>query len=139
MHSELMKVAKKIDHMLSNVILLQREYVTAICAECGDPCCNRVKYLFDEKDRIFAMVFREKNVFQKKVRGRKGCSFLTSIGCRLDPKERPFICNRYLCSKLKNEMYSKNPQLLKILDEKFRMIDDLRGQLWSRYLDTLLA
>ena len=137
MHSELMKVAKTIDHMLSDIISLQQEYVARICTSCGDPCCSRVQHLFDEKDRIFAMVFYGKHMFQKRVRGKKGCSFLSPHGCRLHPKERPFICHRYLCSRLKNDMCSENPQLLHILDEKFRIIDDLRGQLWRRYLDTL--
>ncbi len=137
MHIELMKVAKKIDHMLSDIISLQREYVVKICSTCGDPCCGKVQHLFDEKDRIFAIVFREQNMLQKKVRGRDGCSFLTPKGCRLHPKVRPFICHRYLCSRLKNEIYKPKPELLQILDEKFRIIDHLRGQLWSLYLETL--
>ncbi len=66
MHLELMKVAKKIDHMLSDIISLQREYVVKICSTCGDPCCGKVQHLFDEKDRIFAMVFREQNMLQRK-------------------------------------------------------------------------
>jgi len=137
MHFELMKVAKKIDHVLSDIISIQGEYVAKICSTCGDPCCGKVQHLFDEKDRIFAMVFREQNKFQKKVGGIDGCSFLTPKGCRLQPKERPFICHRYLCASLKNEICKQKPELLEILDKKFKAMDELRGQLWSMYLETL--
>ena len=137
MHSELVKVAKKIDHMLSDIISLQQEYVAKICSTCEDPCCGKVQYLFDEKDRIFAMVCYGQDMFRKKVKGRDGCSFLTPKGCRLQLKERPFMCHRYLCARLKDEMYAQNPEVLQILDEKFRIIDDLRGHLWRLYLETL--
>ena len=139
MHFELMKVAKKIDHMLSDIISIQGEYVVKICSTCGDPCCGKVQYLFDEKDRIFAMVCREQSMLQKRFRGIDGCSFLTPKGCRLHPKERPFTCHRYLCSRLKKEICRQKPELLQLLDEKFKDMDELRGQLWRMYLETLPA
>lgn len=135
----LAKVASKIDTTLSDVILLQQDYVARICSSCGEPCCQRVRYLFDEKDTIFYKVCLNQSVPRKGLVVRGGCPFLSTTGCLLAPRSRPFICHRYLCSRLEKEMIRKEPDLSAILDRKFRVLEDLRGQLWREYLETRLS
>ena len=134
-HAEahLLKVAREMDHLLSEVILLQRDYVARICSACEEPCCKRVQYLFDEKDIIFAKVLRLNRVPKRKHKG-KGCSFLSPTGCLLLPKARPFTCHRYLCSKLKEEIARQDPGLLPVMSEKFRILEGLRAHLWGEYI-----
>jgi len=129
-----LKVARKIDHLLSEVILLQRDYVARICSACEEPCCKRVQYLFDEKDVIFAKVLRRNSVPRRKRKG-KGCPFLSPTGCLLAPKARPFVCHRYLCSKLKEEMARQDPKLLPVMSEKITSLEERRGRLWGEYID----
>ncbi|MBW1675476.1 MAG: hypothetical protein JRI58_10035 [Deltaproteobacteria bacterium] len=131
--THLLKVARKIDHLLSEVIFLQRDSVVRICSACEAPCCKRVQYLFDEKDLIFAKVLRRNGVPRRKHKGR-GCPFLSPTGCILTPKARPFVCHRYLCSNLKEEMARQDPELPEMMSEKIRMLEDLRGRLWKEYL-----
>ena len=133
------EVAKRIDDLLSEVVLLQQDYVARICPACEKPCCSRVRRLFDEKDIIFAKVSRQEGVPRRKHKSKKGCPFLSATGCLLAPKARPFACHRYLCSKLQKEMAWQEPELLPMMFEKFRMLEHVRGQLWSKYLETMAA
>jgi hypothetical protein len=128
-----LKVAKEIDQLLSEVILLQRDYVARICSACEEPCCKRVQYLFDERDIIFAKVLGRNGVPRRR-HNSKGCSFLSATGCLLAPKVRPFVCHRYLCSKLREEMARQDARLLFVMSKKIRILEDLRGRLWEEYL-----
>ena len=134
--SPLLKVASEMDALLSGVILLQQDYVARACPSCEKPCCKRVGHLFDEKDIIFAKVFGQDGVPKRRRKGKRGCPFLSSTGCLLTPKARPFTCHRYLCSKLKQEMAQPDPELVSRLTEKFRILEGLRGKLWKEYLTT---
>jgi hypothetical protein len=129
-----LKVAKEIDRLLSEVILLQRDYVARICSACEEPCCKRVQYLFDERDIIFARVLGRNGVRRRRHKG-KGCPFLSPTGCLLAAKARPFVCHRYLCSKLKEEMARQDPELLPVMSEKIRILEGLRCRLWGEYID----
>ena len=135
---KLVKVASKIDNILSEVILLQQDYVLRICSACRESCCQRVQYLFDEKDTIFYKIFLNQDLPRKAFNAIHGCPFLSTTGCRLEPKSRPFTCHRYLCSRLEKEMIRKEPDLSKILAQKFRILEDLRGRLWREFLETRL-
>ena len=137
--SPLLKTAAQVDHLLSEVISLQRDHVAKICSRCDDPCCNRVQHLFDEKDIIFAKVSRQEGVPRRRHQKSRGCPFLTPTGCRLTPKTRPFTCHRYLCSRLKEEMMKHDPELVNRLTERFRLLEDLRARLWKEYLDVVAA
>lgn len=128
------QVARKIEGLLSELILLQRDHVAAVCPACESPCCERVEHLFDEKDMIYAKVFLGQDVPRRKKKGSGGCAFLSANGCRLEPEVRPFACHRYLCSELEAEMTRKEPALPQILNKKFRAVEALRGQLWREYL-----
>ena len=132
----LVEVASEIDRILSEVILLQQDYVLSVCPACPKPCCQRVRYLFDERDAIFYKVCLNRTVPRKKDKMNGGCFFLSASGCILEPKARPFTCNRYLCAELEKEMTRKKPKLGQILREKFRRLERLRGQLWREYLET---
>lgn len=133
LNTQALQVAKEIDRLLCEVILLQRDYVARICPACEEPCCKRVQYLYDEKDIIFAKVLRGNSVPRRKHRG-KGCQFLSPTGCLLTPQARPFICHRYLCSKLQDKMDRQDPKLLPMMNKKIRTLEDLRVQLWREYL-----
>jgi hypothetical protein len=137
--STLLKTAAQMDHLLSEVISLQRDHVAQVCSRCEDPCCNRVQYLFDEKDTIFAKVSRQEGVPRRRHQRSRGCPFLTPTGCRLPPKTRPFTCHRYLCSRLKEEMMKYDPGLVNVLTEQFRLLEDLRARLWCEYLEMVAA
>ena len=128
------QVARKIEGLLSELILLQRDHVAAVCSACDSPCCERVEHLFDEKDMIYAKVFLGQDVPRRKKKSSRGCAFLSANGCRLEPEVRPFACHRYLCSELEAEMTRKEPALPQILTKKFRAVEALRGQLWREYL-----
>jgi hypothetical protein len=130
----LAQVARKIEGLLSELILLQRDHVAVVCSACDSPCCERVEHLFDEKDMIYAKVFLGQNVPRRKQKSIGGCAFLCANGCRLAPEARPFACHRYLCSELEAEMTRKEPGLPQILNKKFRAVEVLRGQLWREYL-----
>jgi len=137
--SPLLKTAAQVDHLLSEVISLQRDHVAKVCSRCEEPCCNRVQHLFDEKDTIFAKVSRQEGVPRRRHQKSRGCPFLTPTGCLLTPKTRPFTCHRYLCSRLKEEMMKHDPGLVNMLTEQFRLLEDLRTRLWKEYLDVLAA
>jgi hypothetical protein len=128
-----LKIAKEIDRLLSEVILLQQDYVTRICSACKEPCCRRVQYLFDERDIIFAKVLGRNSAPRRRYNG-KGCQFLSATGCVLAPKARPFVCHRYLCSKLRDEMTRQDSRLLPVMSKKIKILEDLRGRLWEEYL-----
>lgn len=128
------QVARKIEGLLSELILLQRDHVAVVCSACDSPCCERVEHLFDEKDMIYAKVFLGQDVPRRKQKRNGGCAFLSANGCRLAPQVRPFACHRYLCSELESEMTRKEPGLPQILNKKFRAVEALRGQLWREYL-----
>jgi len=128
-----LKVAKEIDRLLSEVILLQRDYVARICSACEEPCCKRVRYLFDERDIIFARVLGRNGVLRRRY-NEKGCQFLSATGCLLAPIARPFVCHRYLCSKLRDEMTRQDSRLLPVMSKKIKILEDLRGRLWEEYL-----
>jgi hypothetical protein len=130
----LVQVARKIEALLSDLISLQRDHVAVVCSACDSPCCERVEYLFDEKDMIYAKVFLGQEVPRRKQKRNGGCAFLSENGCRLAPEVRPFACHRYLCSALEAEMTRKEPGLPQILNKKFRAVEALRGQLWKEYL-----
>lgn len=128
-----LKLARVIDHLLSEVILLQRDYVARICSACEEPCCKRVQYLFDERDIIFARVLGRNGVPRTRYNG-KGCPFLSATGCLVAPKARPFVCHRYLCSKLREKITRQDTRLLPVISRKIRILEDLRGRLWGEYL-----
>ena len=132
--SRLLKVASDMDALLSEVILLQQGYVAIACPVCEQPCCKRVGLLFDEKDVIFAKVSGRHGVPTGKRKGQKGCPFLSSTGCLLTPKERPFACHRYLCDELKEKMTEQDPELVNRLTMTFRTLEALRAELWKQYL-----
>jgi hypothetical protein len=124
-----------IEQLLTEVILLQNDHVAKVCSVCEAPCCSRVHYLFDEKDLVFVRTFLGKELPRRRSRSKKGCLFLSPEGCSLEPKARPFTCHRYLCSKLKDEIACAKPELLDVLKEKFRRLEDLRARLWREYID----
>ena len=134
LNSQALQVAREIDRLLCEVILLQRDYVAQICSACEEPCCKRVQYLYGEKDIIFAKVLCGNSVPRRKYRGT-GCQFLSPTGCLLTPQARPFFCHRYLCSKLQDKMDRQDPKLLPMMNMKIRALEDLRVQLWKEYLN----
>jgi len=128
------QVARKIEGLLSELILLQRDHVAVVCSACDSPCCKRVEHLFDDKDMIYARVFLGQEVARRKQKRNGGCAFLSAKGCRLEPEVRPFACHRYLCPELEAEMTRKEPRLPQTLNKKLRAVEALRGQLWREYL-----
>ena len=132
--ARLLTVARKIDHLLSEVIALQRQYVERICPECEPSCCKRVSRLFNEKDLVFVKVLGPNGGLRRRLKGKRGCPYLSSTGCLLEPKARPFTCHRYLCSRLEEEMNGENPDLVGMLNRKFRMLERLRGELLGEYI-----
>ena len=50
------------------------------------------------------------------------------------PKSRPFICHTYICDDLKMEMKNCDPGLITLLEGKFKVIGEMRSQLWADYL-----
>ena len=128
------EIAKEIDRLLSEVIFLQRDYVARICSACEAPCCKRVQYLFDERDVIFAKVLGRNGVPTRR-RNATGCPFLSPTGCLLAAKARPFVCHRYLCARLKEEMARQDPELLPAMSEKIMILEHLRCRLWGEYID----
>jgi hypothetical protein len=136
-HLKPFKVAQQIDALLSEVISAQKDYVARLCAVCEDPCCKRVTYLFDERDLIFAKVLARNGAPKKRPKKASlGCPFLSDSGCLLSPMHRPFTCHRYLCSTLEEDMTKQDPSLVPNLKKKFRVLEELRGQLWKAYVET---
>ena len=125
----------KIENLISDVTALQREYVVRLCFKCEAPCCTRVHYLFSEKDILFLRLSGGKQRWRREAMTKKGCWFLGSSGCNLDPKARPFICHRYICSALEEEIKRGDLLAMDVLEAKFTEIGHLRSQLWSEYLD----
>jgi hypothetical protein len=132
-------LAEAYTHGLSEVTALQRESVRRICSQCEEPCCIRVEHLFDEKDVIYAGFHLGRKRPLKRVRKGKGCPYLTPSGCRLEPKERPFVCHRYVCQRLGEQMQQQDPALRRRLEEKLRYLEGLRSRLWEAYLETGMA
>ena len=129
------ETVNKIEGLLSEVVELQRGYVERVCSRCKAPCCTRVHYLFSEKAILFLRLSGGKQRWRREAMTKKGCWFLGSSGCNLDSKSRPFICHRYICSALEEEIKRGDPLVMDVLEAKFAEIGHLRSQLWSEYLD----
>ncbi|MFC1824179.1 hypothetical protein ACFL9T_15820 [Thermodesulfobacteriota bacterium] len=128
------RIGKSIECLLSEVILLQKEYAARICSQCKASCCKRVQYLFDDKDILYTKFCLNKEVPRRKNKGKGGCPFLSPSGCSLEHTARPFICHRYVCATLEQEMQRQEPELMRILNGKLSLLEDLRDQLWKAYL-----
>ncbi len=133
----LSETVKKIEDLISEVAKLQNEYVVRVCPGCKATCCTRVHYLFTEKDILFLRLSGQKQGCTRETFSKKGCRFLGQTGCTLGPKSRPFICHHYICPDLETEIKRCDPGLMGDLETKFRLVDLLRGQMWSEYLDSL--
>ena len=129
------ETVNKIERLLSEIIALQKNYVERICTECKASCCSRVSYLFSEKDILFLKLSGRERRWKREILKKKGCWFLSDHGCILDPECRPFICHHYICSDLETEMERHDPGLLALLAGKFKVIHEMRSQLWAEYLD----
>lgn len=129
------ETVRKIEGLLLEAVDLQKDYVKRICTGCEAPCCSRVHYLFNEKDILFLRLSGRERRWRREIFMKKGCWFLGEQGCILDPECRPFICNRYICSDLDTEMKRRDPGLVAVLDEKFKVIGEMRSQLWAEYLE----
>ena len=134
-NSRTLQIVTEIEAMLCEVARLQKDYVAKICPECADPCCKRVHYLFCEKDILFLKLSGRRARWSRQALKSRGCWFLGPGGCILDPESRPFICHRYICPDLEKEMKKDDPGLLTALHQKFRAIDEMRGQMWAEYLN----
>jgi len=128
----------KIEGLLSEAVNLQKDHVENICGECEAPCCSRVHYLFNDKDVLFLKLSGRKRRWKREIFTRKGCWFLGEQGCILDPKSRPFICHTYICDDLRMEMNRSDSGLIALLERKFKVIGEMRSQLWAEYLDEKL-
>jgi hypothetical protein len=95
-----------------------------------------VEHLFDEKDLIYSRLCLGRKKPFRRARHGKGCPYLAPSGCRLEPQERPFICHRYICQRLEEEMTKEDPGLMKKLNDTLRHLEGLRSRLWEAYLDS---
>ena len=125
----------KIENLLTETVDLQRNHVNRTCVQCEAPCCSRVHYLFNEKDILFLKLSGRKHRWRRKNVAKKGCWFLGEQGCTLDPEQRPFICHTYICDNLKTDMSRHDSELPGFLEGKFKVIGEMRSQLWAEYLD----
>jgi hypothetical protein len=128
-------VLKELDTLLAEVILLQRDGVAELCAQCEDVCCSRVQFLFDEKDTIYQKLSGRKPPRRREGTHTRGCRFLTAAGCSLEPRARPFTCHRYICPALGRAMAGHDSALTDLLEQKFTAMDHLRSRLWELYLE----
>ena len=128
-------VVTTLEDVLSEVIDIQKCYVAQVCPECLAPCCKKVSYLFCEKDVLFFKLSGRKSIWKRETSQKRGCRFLGPAGCVLDLKSRPFICHRYICDDLERVMNKRGPELLITLKERLRIIDGMRSQMWSEYLE----
>ncbi|MCJ7686681.1 MAG: hypothetical protein MUO68_20560 [Desulfobacteraceae bacterium] len=129
------ETVRKIEGLLTEAVDLQRDYVERICVECEAPCCSRVNYLFNEKDILFLKLSGRKLRWRREIFAKKGCWFLGEQGCILDPEWRPFICHTYICDNLRMDMKRYDSGLIALLERKFKIIGEMRSQLWIEYLD----
>jgi hypothetical protein len=129
------ETVSKIEDLLTETVALQIYYVKRICVECEAPCCSRVNYLFNEKDILFLKLSGRKRRWRREIFAKKGCWFLGERGCTLDPGSRPFICHTYICDNLKVDMNRYDSGLIALLEGKFKIIGEMRSQLWAEYLD----
>ena len=132
------ETAGKLETLIFEVVSLQKDYVHRVCARCTSRCCERVGYLFGEKDILFLKLSGRKEIWRKNGIRKKGCWLLGPSGCTVEPGSRPFICHHYICHDLEVEMQSSNSGLLPLLHEKFETIAMLRSQMWAEYLEERL-
>ena len=129
------ETVRKIERLLMEAVDLQKDCVKRICVECESPCCSRVHYLFNEKDILFLKLSGRKRRWRREILTKKGCWFLGEQGCTLDPGCRPFICHTYICDDLRTEIKRCDSGLIALLGGKFKLIGEMRSQLWAEYLD----
>ncbi len=125
----------KIGTLIRQAAERQRPYVERVCAGCKAPCCERVHYLYTEKDILYLRLSGLKQTWRREGFMKKGCWFLGPSGCSLDLHSRPFICHSYICSELEGAIRESGPTVMDELRETFRVIGMLRGQMWAEYLD----
>ena len=132
------KTAKRLETLIFEVVALQKDSVEIVCAHCTSPCCERVNHLFGEKDVLFLKLSGRKERWRKNGTRKKGCRLLGPFGCTLESGSRPFICHHYICPDLEAEIQRSEAGVLPLLQEKFKLIDTLRSQMWAEYLDASL-
>lgn len=115
--------------LIEDVAARQKAYVDRVCRGCGTPCCLRVHYVYNRTDIAFLRLSGRKRKWPRSAFLKEGCWFLGAAGCLLDPVSRPFLCHRYLCPDLENEMHGKSPGLVATLQAKFKTIEALRCRL----------
>ena len=130
----LKQIIRQLEDMIGETAALQSPYVQSACPRCKAPCCERVGYLFSEKDILFLKLSGRSSPRRRGRKRGKGCVHLLPSGCRLEPGSRPLACHRYLCPDLKMEMNGHEADLVERLEEGFRKMDELQARLWSEYL-----
>jgi hypothetical protein len=78
------KTVKKLESLIFEVAALQKDCVEMVCARCKSPCCERVNYLFGEKDILFLKLSGRKDIWRKNGIQKKGCRLLGISGCTLE-------------------------------------------------------
>jgi hypothetical protein len=131
------KTVEELEDLIFEVVGLQKACVDRVCALCTSSCCERVGYLFGEKDILFLKLSGRKQIWRKNGIRKKGCWLLGPSGCTVEPGSRPFICHHYICKDLAAEMENLNSNLLPLLHEKFEAIAMLRSRMWTEYLEEI--
>lgn len=100
------------------------------CVSCSEVCCMHATVWYDLRDLLYLYLVEGKLPRRQIDRHSDGsCCRLTSTGCNLERRRRPFICTWYICSS-QRELLLQFPRI----PETIRKIQNLRKQLEYLYV-----
>ena len=129
------RLATKIADEIAAVSPLIADVAAATCPWCPDPCCLRARVWFDLKDLlVMHLTGRPAPPAQAILQRNDRCRYIGVRGCRLDRRDRPWICTWYLCPTQKNRLRSDDRTIWERLEERLCAISAARKVLASEFL-----
>ena len=131
----LRRLAKKIADETAAVSPPMADVAAATCPWCPDPCCLRARVWFDLKDLlVMHLTGRPAPPAQAILQRNDRCRYIGVRGCRLDRRDRPWICTWYLCPTQKSRLRSEDRIRWGRLEERLCAISAARKALASEFL-----
>ena len=111
------------------------------CSFCRDICCKRATVWYDFKDMLY--IYLHSGQFpqaQITKNGDLSCCNLTSSGCILPRRIRPFICTWYICPSQTAVLSGRVGEELKAsILSPVKEIQALRNRLEDTFIKTVLG
>jgi hypothetical protein len=136
----LRRLGKTLSDRIAALTPTMEELAAATCSRCPAPCCLSAKIWFDLKDLLVLHLSRGAlPVAQTIANMTDRCRYIGPRGCRLERKERPWICTWYLCPTQRDRLRSDGAGAYDCLQQEMRHIGTARKKLLETFLKEKMA